>query len=133
MDKQLSLVHLRGQRFTEILLIEVILGLGIQSHSINTPYKVSAMCGYNMKQIESTQSYSKGPMAGIPLNCRQAQKSVSDGRGTGASRPKGSTREKLGGRTGGRDKPIAHAPGHHYWGLVGSGKEDVLHVLLGDR
>lgn len=61
-------------------------------------------------------------MAGIPLNCRQAKKSVSDGRGTGASGQKG-TREKLGGRTGGRAEPISHAPGHHERGLMRSGKE----------
>lgn len=74
-------------------------------------------------------------MAGIPLNGRQAKKSVSDGRGTGAWRQRkgGSTREKLKGRTGGRAEPISCAsvtPSGARWG---SGKEGVLHALLGDR
>lgn len=77
-------------------------------------------------------------MAGIPLNGRQAKKSVSDGRGTGASRQRkgregGSTREKLKGRTGGGAEPISCASVSPSGARWGSGKEGVLHALLGDR
>jgi len=138
----IRLVHLRVKdswKYSQSEIFPIIFGHVDTNSTWNTvtPYqfsiKVSAMCGHSMKQLVDALSCPKGPMAGIPLNGRQAKKSVSDGKGTGVSgQKKGRVKSweaGLEGRLSLSPVPLVTPSGARW----GSGKEGVLHALLGDR
>lgn len=107
----------RGQKFTETFPIRAILGHADINSSWNTTacyrhsvqglsniciaYEAAEKCHSHIQRLLTRWDLVwQPPMAGIPLNCGQAKKSVSDGMGTAAlgqkmGRDWGSTEVKL--------------------------------------